>query len=54
MDVDRTELDDVLSEEVDGHDPEEAAVATEEWLERVPPGDEPVEPEAETDGGPGS
>lgn len=52
MDVDRTELDDVLSEEVDGYDPDEAAVTTEEWLARVPPGDEPVEPGAETDGGP--
>lgn len=51
MDVDRTTLDEVLAEEVEGYDPEEAAEATEEWLDRVPPGDEPVEHGAETDGG---
>lgn len=51
MVVERTELDDILGEEVEGYDPEQAADATEEWLERVPPGDEPVDPEAETNGG---
>ncbi len=51
MDVDRSKLDEVLAETVEGYDPAAAAAATAEWLERVPPGDEPVEPEAETDGG---
>ena len=44
----------VLAEELDDYDPEAVEENVEEWLERVPPGDEPVEPEAETDGGPES
>lgn len=51
MDVERTRLDEVLKEEVEGYDPDETAEATEEWLEHVPPGDEPAEHETEANGG---
>ena len=44
----------VLAEALDDYDPEAVEANVEEWLKRVPPGDEPVEPEAETDGGPES
>lgn len=44
----------ILEAELDDYDPAEVDENVEEWLERVPPGDEPAEREAETDGGPDS
>ena len=46
----------VLSEEVDGYDPEEAKRSIERWVKRSPPpeppgDDEPTDPEVEADGG---